>query len=165
MYFLVVAAAEGAALPALASLSTFDDGTLALWRDYARALGRERQLAWDELDARKVAEDRLAELVPTVNALASAQEVTRVQAGRIRELESALAQTQTRAQGALQQMRSALAEQESALRAEIARLLDLHEHESAAHGETRARLAYRESAKGWLRFPFGAMRQRISERR
>jgi SAM-dependent methyltransferase len=165
MYFLVVAAANGVALPALAPLSTFDDGSLALWRDYARALVRERELAWAELEARKVAEDRLAELVPAINALASAQEMTRVQAARIGELESALDSTQRRAQAALGQMQSTLAEHERALRAEIARVAELHAHESAAHGETRARLAYRESARGWLRFPFGAMRQRIVERR
>ena len=37
--------------------------------------------------------------------------------------------------------------------------------EKAAHGETRARLVYRESARGWLRFPFAAARQRMVERR
>jgi SAM-dependent methyltransferase len=71
MYFLVVCAGAGVELPALPALSLFDDGALALWRDYARALVRERQLAWDELDARAVAQDRLAELVTAVNALAS----------------------------------------------------------------------------------------------
>jgi len=73
MYFVVVCAAEGVALPALPALSLFDDGTLSLWRDYARALMRERELAWDEVNARAVAEERLAELVVTVNALASAR--------------------------------------------------------------------------------------------
>ena len=42
MYFLVVCAAQGVALPALPALSLFDDGALSLWRDYARALKRER---------------------------------------------------------------------------------------------------------------------------
>jgi 2-polyprenyl-3-methyl-5-hydroxy-6-metoxy-1,4-benzoquinol methylase len=70
MYFVVVCAAAGVPLPSLPGLSLFDDGTLALWRDYARALVRERRLAWDELDARAIAEDRLAELVTAVNALA-----------------------------------------------------------------------------------------------
>ena len=55
MYFLVACAAAGAPLPALPALSLFDDGALALWRDYARALGREKALAWDELDARTIA--------------------------------------------------------------------------------------------------------------
>ena len=63
MYFVVVCAAEGVALPAMPALSLFDDGALSLWRDYARALVRERELAWDEIDARAVAEERLAELV------------------------------------------------------------------------------------------------------
>ena len=70
MYFLVICAAADVALPPLPALSLFDDGALALWRDYARALVRERQLAWDELDARAIAQDRLAELVTAVNALA-----------------------------------------------------------------------------------------------
>jgi SAM-dependent methyltransferase len=165
MYFLVVAAADGVPLPALASLSTFDDGELSLWQDYARALQRERELAWDELAARKVAEDRLAELVPSINALASAKETVRAQAARIAELEFALTDTQARAQGALDRMQAAVDECERSRQAEIARLAERHAHEAAAHAETRARLAYRESAKGWLRFPFGAMRQRLAERR
>ena len=66
--------------PALPALSLFDDGTLALWRDYARALLRERELAWDELDARKIAEDRLTQLVQAVNALASEREAGAVRA-------------------------------------------------------------------------------------
>jgi SAM-dependent methyltransferase len=71
MYFVVVCAAAGVSLPLLPALSLFDDGELGLWRDYARALGREKRLAWDELDARAIAEDRLADLVTAVNALAS----------------------------------------------------------------------------------------------
>ena len=74
MYFVVVCAAAGVTLPTCAALSLFDDGGLALWRDYARALVRERQVAWDELDARSIAEARLAELVTAVNALASERE-------------------------------------------------------------------------------------------
>jgi SAM-dependent methyltransferase len=70
MYFVVVCAGAGVGLPALPALSLFDDGGLALWRDYARALVRERELAWDELDARAIAQDRLSELVTAVNALA-----------------------------------------------------------------------------------------------
>jgi SAM-dependent methyltransferase len=74
MYFVVICAAEGVALPICAALSLFDDGGLALWRDYGRALVRERQLAWGELDARAIAEARLAELVTVINALASERE-------------------------------------------------------------------------------------------
>ena len=71
MYFVVICAAAGVALPASPKLSLFDDGAQALWRDYVRALIRERQLAWDEIDARAMAEERLANLVQAVNALAS----------------------------------------------------------------------------------------------
>ncbi len=71
MYFVVVCAAAAVPLPPCPALSMFDDGALALWRDYARALERERQLAWDELDARAIAEHRLTELITAVNALAS----------------------------------------------------------------------------------------------
>jgi SAM-dependent methyltransferase len=74
MYFVVVCAAAGVALPACTALSLFDDGAMALWRDYARALVRERQLAWDELDARAMAEERLTVLVGAVNDLASEKE-------------------------------------------------------------------------------------------
>jgi hypothetical protein len=74
MYFVVVCAAAGVTLPTCAALSLFDDGAQTLWRDYGRALVRERQLAWDEIDARAIAEARLAELVTVVNALASERE-------------------------------------------------------------------------------------------
>jgi hypothetical protein len=139
MYFVVVAAAADAVLPRLPALSVFDDGALGLWRDYARALLRERRLAWDELDARKVAEDRLRELVGAVNALASEREKTTA-------LERALAATrveQARATAAAAEAHAALVQ------------------ERAAHGETRARLAYRESAAGWARWPLGAARRRL----
>ena len=74
MYFVVVCGATGVPLPALPALSLFDDGARALWRDYVRALGRERRLAWDEIDARTIAEDRLAQLVTAVNDLAAERE-------------------------------------------------------------------------------------------
>jgi len=157
MYYVVVCGGESATLPALPALSLFDDGERSLWRDYARALGRERELAWDELNARKVAEDRLAELVPAINALASARAAGAVQAERIAALEAALEATQTTAQAALTQAES--------MQAALAREVDAHARERAAHGETRARLVYRESARGWLRFPFAAVRQRMAERR
>ena len=139
MYFVVVAGAADAVLPELPALSLFDDGELGLWRDYARALLRERQLAWDEVDARKVAEDRLGELVETVNALASEREKSAA-------LERALAATRdecTRASTAASASEAALAQ------------------ERAAHAETRVRLAYRESAAGWARWPLGVARRRL----
>jgi SAM-dependent methyltransferase len=146
MYYVVVCGGARAVLPALPALSLFDS-ELSLWRDYARALGRERELAWDELSARKIAEDRLAELVPAINALASARTAGTVQAERIATLEAVLEAMQARTQAAVMQSQMALA------------------REVEAHGETRARLAYRESARGWLRFPFAAVRQRMAERR
>ncbi len=94
MYFLVVCAAAGVPLPVLPALSLFDDAELALWRDYSRALRRERQLAWDEIDARAMAEDRLAELVTAVNALASEKDAGIAKDRRIAamaEAEAALA--------------------------------------------------------------------------
>jgi SAM-dependent methyltransferase len=168
MYFLVVCAGAGVALPALAPVSLFDDGALSLWRDYARALARERQLAWDEIAARKVAEDRLAELVPTLNALASTREANRVQAERIASLEAALADTQRRAQAAIVAGEAALAEAQQALadaKEAHAQTADALARTHAALDETSARLAYRESARGWIRYPFVAARQRMGERR
>ena len=195
MYFVVVCAATGVALPSLAVLSLFDDGALALWGDYARALLRERQLAWDELEARKVAEDRLAELVSTANALASTREVVAARAERIAGLEAALQSTQVRAEAEIARLHAELARMQAELvraQAEIARLgasiaetsealtqvrsgltaeidahattAEAHSRERAAHDETQARLAYRESARGWLRFPFSVARRRVTGR-
>ena len=132
MYFVVTCAAAGAPLPKLPALSLFDDGALSLWRDYARALTRERQLAWDELDARAIAEARLAELIAAVNALASEKDAGLEKDRRIAAL--------------------------AGVRAELAR-------EEAAHAATRERLAYRESARGWLRLPFSVLKRRWSDPR
>ena len=125
MYFVVVCAAAGAALPALPALSLFDDGALALWRDYARALVRERQLAWDELDARAIAQDRLAELVTAVNALAGEK---------------------ARGHGA--------GSRASRRWGRKSRPRGRNWRGRPANMRRRAtRLAYRESARGWLRLP------------
>lgn len=160
MYFVVVCGGPDAALPALPSLSLFDDGALSLWRDYARALLREQELVWEERDARNIADEREARLVAAVNALASAREATHVQAQHIAGLEAELAATQARA-------RDALAGLQAELRAETdarAQAAAAHARESAAHDATRARLAYRESARGWLRYPLAAVRQRLAGR-
>ncbi len=133
MYYVVVCAAAGVALPALPALSLFDDGALALWSDYARALGRERQLAWDEIDARAIAEDRLQGLIATVNALASEKEAGLAQTRRIATMASSIAEAH----------------------AQLAR-------ETAAHAATREYLAYRESFRGWLRLPLASLRRRMS---
>jgi len=119
-------------LPSLPALSLFDDGALALWRDYARALCRERQLAWDELDARAIAQDRLAELVTAVNALGSERDAKLVQDRRIKEMATQIA----------------------AAEAALAR-------ETGEHAGTRERLAYRESARGWLRLPLSLLKRRL----
>jgi SAM-dependent methyltransferase len=158
MYFVVVCAGSSVPLPALAPLSLFDDGALSLWRDFARSLNRERELAWDEIAARKVAEDRLAELVPALNDLASARQAIGAQEARIASLEADLADTQQRAQAALADARRALEAAESRSAEAAARA-------AAELAQTRDRLAYRESARGWLRYPFAAARQRMSERR
>ncbi|MCC7216954.1 MAG: methyltransferase domain-containing protein [Burkholderiales bacterium] len=160
MYFVVVCGGPDAALPALPALSLFDDGALSLWRDYARALLRARELEWEERDARKIADERETRLVAAVNALASAREAGRVQAERIAGLEAELAATQTRAHDALARLQAALTAEEDARAQAVAG----HAHETAAHDATRARLAYRESAQGWLRYPFAAVRQRLSGR-
>jgi 2-polyprenyl-3-methyl-5-hydroxy-6-metoxy-1,4-benzoquinol methylase len=133
MYFVVLCAASGDVLPTLPALSLFDDGELSLWRDYARASLRERELAWDELDARKVAEDRLAELVIAVNALASER-----------------------------QKSDALSLRASAVDAELAAARAQLANEASAHAETRARLAYRQSLAGWLRWPLAEARRRLA---
>ena len=164
MYFVVVCAANGVALPALPALSLFDDGALSLWRDYARALARERELAWDELDARKVAEDRLAELVAAINALASAREAGRCRpSGSRRSKRRSPRRRPTRRRVARLERRSPSARRRWRASLRSARMRSRAKR--AAHGETRARLAYRESARGWLRFPFAAARQRMAERR
>jgi SAM-dependent methyltransferase len=143
MYFVVVCGAADAILPTLPALSLFDDGELALWRDYARAIARERQLAWDELDARKIAEDRLVELVAAVNDLASERQKTGALRERVVALEQALRVADAEHLRILSETRGELA------------------REQAQHAETRARLAYRETAAGWARWPLGAARRRL----
>jgi hypothetical protein len=134
-YYVVVCAAAGATLPALPALTLFDDGALSLWRDYAKVALRVRQLAWDELDARRIAEDRLADLVTAVNGLASERQKSAALRARVAELEVEAAES-----------RSALA------------------RETAAHAETARRLAFRESLTGWARWPFAVARRRLGAR-
>jgi len=137
MYFVVVCAAADVQLPSLPALSLFDDGALALWRDYARALGRERQLAWDELDARAIAQDRLVELVTAVNAVASERETVIAKSRRIAALETALAEADAGRE----------------------RAAEARAREVADHAQTKARLAYRETVRGWTRLPFAALKR------
>ena len=135
MYFVVACAAAGVVLPALSALSLFDDGALSLWRDYAKVALRARQLAWDELDARRIAEDRLAELISAVNGYASEREKT----------------------GALQAQVTAMEQRLAAAENERAQA-------KALHAETAARLAFRESFAGWARWPFAVARRRLTAR-
>jgi SAM-dependent methyltransferase len=129
MYFVVVCAGDGVALPALPALSLFDDGRQSLYRDYTRALRREKELAWDELDARKIAEDRLADLIGAVNELAAARTEL---AHAVTELAAARADI-------------------AAARAEATRLI-------GTLAEVEARLAFRESWVGWLRWPLARLK-------
>lgn len=140
MYFLVVCAADAVALPALAAVSLFDDGAQSLFRDYVRALRREKELSWDELDARKVAEDRLAELIAAVNALAS----ERQQAAELRSRVTALEAQSVRIGGMLATQRDALARCQASL------------------ADVGGRLAYRETPAGWLRWPVSRLRARLT---
>ena len=172
MYFLVIAAAQGVALPALPALSLFDDGASSLWRDYVRALTRERELAWDEIDARRLAEQRLAEVVAVRNSLASAEADLRTQAAHIVALDRALADTQARAQSAIERLEREYAQREQTFAAQLADLQAAHAHDAAAyareaeaHAQTRTRLEYRETARGWLRYPMMALRQRFADKR
>jgi hypothetical protein len=78
-----------------------------------------------------------------------------------------VAATQATAAAALARLESALRERDAALartQAELAAARDAQAREAAAHADTHARLAYRESARGWLRFPLHAVRRRFGER-
>jgi len=161
MYFVVVAAAAGVPLPALPALSLFDDGQQALWHDYARTLLHEQQLVWDELDARNIGQERLEQLIDVTNALASERQISAARAERLAALEEALAFTQLRAQRALDEAHAAVAREAQARTGSM----QAHAVEAAAHEATQERLAYRESARGWLRYPFAAARRRFGEPR
>src|SRR4029078_5076843 len=92
------------------------------------------------------------ELVPAINALASARAAGIGQADRIAALDGALERAQRHAETTLRQMQERLSREAEA----HAQMAEAHARERAAHGETRARLAYRESARGWVSFPLSA---------
>jgi len=185
MYFVVVCAAEGVALPALPELSLFDDGRQALYRDYRRALLRERQLSWEELDARKVAEDRLAELIVAVNDLADERRVSATLAGRATALEEAHRTLQADFSGALADIAGLRAELDgskaelasaharqgatqaefaaaraklAATRSSLAAIEAELSRQRGALAEVQGRLAYRETLAGWLRWPLARLK-------
>jgi ubiquinone/menaquinone biosynthesis C-methylase UbiE len=124
-YFIVVCAGHGTTLPRLPALSIFDDGAQSLYRDYQRALLAEKHSYWNEIDARKIAEQRLQEGIAAVNELASTRQ------------------------------------REEALRAQLAEAQREHARAAAAIAEANARLRYRESWQGWLRWPLGQLRRRM----
>jgi len=153
MYYVVVCGAAGVSLPKLPSLSLFDDGELSLWREFARSMQRERQLVWDEIDARRVAEDRLAELIGAVNALASERHSTSVLRPRVEALEAELVEIHSRYEAVI-----------SETQAELSRTQAAFAREASVHAETRARLAFRETLPGWLRWPLSVARRRLTAR-
>lgn len=140
MYFIVIGAADGVPLPELPRLSLFDDGAQSLYDDYLRALRREKELYWEERDARKIAEQRLAELVEAVNALGA----ERQRSAELRQRIEARDAETTR------QVRS-MAESTTAAQTGLT--------------ECQRRLAYRETLAGWLRWPLSCLRRRLMGRR
>jgi len=134
IYFLVICGGHAAVLPPLPPLSIFDDGAQSLYRDYERALLAEKHSYWDVVDARKIAEQRLQEAIVAVNDLASAREREEALRGRLVALEAQVAEAQ----------------QERARAA-------------ATMTESVARLQYRESWQGWLRWPLGRLRRRMRQ--
>lgn len=129
MYFVVICGAKEATLPVLPGLSVFDDGAQSLYRDYERALLAEKRLYWDEIDARKIADARLADLVAAADKL-----------GDLRRL--------------------ALEREAELLRAHSAREEALA-RTAAELEHTRNRLAFRETWRGWLRWPLALAKQRL----
>ena len=125
VYLLVVCGGHGGALPRLPVLSIFDDGAQSLYRDYQRALLAEKHSYWNEIDALKIAEQRLQEAIVAITELASARQ------------------------------------REEALRAQLAVAQREHARAAAQIAEVDARLRYRESWQGWLRWPLGRLRRRM----
>jgi hypothetical protein len=87
-------------------------------------------------------------------------------------LDRTLTETQSRAQAAIGRLEREYAERERTFAAQLADVQAAHAHEAAAHAreatahaQTRMRLEYRESARGWLRFPLMALRQRMPDKR
>jgi len=155
----------------LPALSMFDDARSSVWRDYVRALTRERKLAWDEIEARRLAEQRLAEVIAVRGMLSAAESDLRKQALHMVSLDRALAQTQARAQEAIDRLEREYADRERHFAAQLADTQAAHAHEAAAHAreaaahaQTRTRLEYRETARGWLRFPLMALRERFADK-
>jgi DNA repair exonuclease SbcCD ATPase subunit len=149
MYFVVACAAEGVTLPRLPSLSLFDDGEQSLYRDYERALLAEKRLYWDELDARNIAQQRLDQAIAVSNELGSARQREEALAARVPQLESELARC---------------AREFTRVDTELVQARRAHREAADECGQMRERLLYRESARGWLRWPLMRARQLIGGR-
>lgn len=143
MYFLVVCGSDAARLPSLPGLSLFDDGEQSLYADYQRVRIEAQRLFWDVANERKIADERLQQAIAAVNDLAGA-----------REREQALALRVTDLEAELQGLREALSRTHAEL-AELAR------HQRVLE----ARIAYRESVVGWMRWPLGRIRLAMSQGR
>lgn len=168
VYFIVVCAAQSVALPALPDLSLFDDGEQSLWREHIEIRRAERHCHFDLLDARKIAEARGAELVEAVNALASERQKTAALTGRVEQLIEYGASREVELKRTQQAFAHEAGEGER-LRAEaqahLARVAELEQQRRAADdrcNEAEARLRYRESLRGWLRWPVARLRQRAA---
>ena len=110
-------------MPRLPALSVFDDRAQSLYHDYQRALLEEKRLYWEEIDARRIAAQRLQETVMVVNDLASARQ-------RVQGLDARVA----------------------SLEGELSRV-------SSDLNMTASRLSYRESWRGWARWPLVRLRR------
>jgi SAM-dependent methyltransferase len=130
MYFVVIAGAQGAVLPAFAPLSLFDDGEQTWFRQQALSM---QAVNLELADARKIGAERLAELVVAVNELSSERQRADTLAGRVAQLE-----------------------------AEIAPTLRQLSFERDSNASLRAHMAYRESLKGWLRWPLSRLKARLA---
>lgn len=130
VYFIVVCGSEHAILPQLPPLALFDDGMQSLYRDYERALLAEERLYWDEIDARKIAQQRLDEAIQAANELA-----------RARQREDAMRQLNAGLQIELERTQMAFA---------------------GAVAEMESRLRFRESWKGWMRWPLHRLRSSLT---
>jgi SAM-dependent methyltransferase len=129
MYFVVVCSANEATLPSLAGLSIFDDGAQSLYRDYERSLLAEKRLYWDEIDARKIADARLADLVAAADELGNVRRLALEREAELLRAHSAREEALAKMTGELEQARN--------------------------------RLAFRETWRGWLRWPLGLAKQRL----
>ena len=168
VYFIVVCAAPGVSVSALADLSLFDDGAQSLWQDHVDLRRKERHCHFDLIDMRKVAESRQAELVAAVNALASERQKTEALTDRVEQLLDYGASRQAELERTQQAFAHEAREGER-LRTEsqthAARVAYLEARCGAADArsaEADARLAYRESLRGWLRWPMARLRQRVT---